>query len=274
MKTNRKVACLNLPNSSLHYRKYTVSSSCRPHMHRFYEIELIESGCGVNIINGVKYPYKRGEMYLLRPTDLHEIIIEKPSVNHLLQIPVCTMPKDIIEFINSSTRIYAATLNNEQYSFFETLLDSLKNITPAYGKLDSHLSISIISAIVLSFLKLEFSEKPDITVTDNCKVRSVIEYIRENFTKNISLSDLANQAFLNKNYLSSIFAEYTGITVSEYIRRMRLDYAYMLCLTTEYPSSQIGDMCGYSSASNFLRDFKNKYGASPMSVRKANKENF
>lgn len=270
MKKYQKVACLNLSNSSLHYKKYTVSSSCRPHMHRFYEIELIESGSGIHIINGIKHPYQKGTMYLLRPTDLHEIIIEKPSVNHLLQIPVCTMPKVIIELINSSTHIYAATLNNEQSKFYEMLFDSLKEITPAHGKLDLQLSINIVSVIALSFLKLEFSKETDIVVTGNSKVHGIIEYIQGNFTKNISLSDLANHVFLNKNYLSSMFTKYTGITVTEYIRRMRLDYAYLLCLTTEYSSSQIGDMCGYNSASNFLRDFKKRYHVSPMSVRKAN----
>ena len=48
------------------------------HFHEFYEIELCYEGEGYEVINGNKYPISPNKIFLLHPTDYHQIVATKP----------------------------------------------------------------------------------------------------------------------------------------------------------------------------------------------------
>ena len=53
---------------------------------------------------------------------------------------------------------------------------------------------------------------------------------------------------------------------------MRLMYASRLVVISEKSTQEICENCGYNSVSHFLRDFKKKFGMSPMKMRKEHRQ--
>ena len=95
-------------------------------------------------------------------------------------------------------------------------------------------------------------------------------YMNEHFTEDLNLEKIANRFYISKSHLCYYFKNSMGTTVLNYLKDLRLANAAKLAVTTQKRSIDIGLECGYDSVSNFLRDFKKKYGVSPMMMRKQN----
>lgn len=77
--------------------------------------------------------------------------------------------------------------------------------------------------------------------------------------------------FLSPGYLSLIFKQSTGDTVSHYIISQRIDEAKRLLETTNMKVNQICEKVGIDNVSYFGQRFKMFYGMSPSEYRKRKK---
>lgn len=89
------------------------------------------------------------------------------------------------------------------------------------------------------------------------------EYIQANYTKDISLEDVANHVFLNAAYFSRFFKKHTNETFSEYLIHMKIERAVQLIHENKYKIYEISDMLGYKNSKYFTYQFKHTMGVSP-----------
>lgn len=102
---------------------------------------------------------------------------------------------------------------------------------------------------------------------------SYMRYIYQNLNT-VSLSALAEKYHRSEGYLSRYFRRETGSTYSQIIRAFRLKRAKELLLRTDCSITYIIDMVGYQDESIFFRNFKARYGLTPLAFRKKNHVNF
>lgn len=93
-------------------------------------------------------------------------------------------------------------------------------------------------------------------------VRKCVSYIDKNLHDKITLDDLGEISGLSKDYLSQLFKKTTGVTVTEYIRKRRLNSAKKL-LDRDTSISDTAYGLGFCSESYFISCFKNEYGITP-----------
>ena len=93
-------------------------------------------------------------------------------------------------------------------------------------------------------------------------------YINENLQNNLTRSDLASQIYVHPDYLSHIFKESVGMSVSQYIMHTRLERSKVLLRSTEKSISQIARQVGYPNTSYFAKLFKRSTGMTPTQFRK------
>ncbi|MDR1446255.1 MAG: helix-turn-helix domain-containing protein [Treponema sp.] len=93
------------------------------------------------------------------------------------------------------------------------------------------------------------------------------QYIRENYTRKISLREIAGVSGLSAPYFSTIFKEEMGENFSSYLNRLRVEKAGKLLLETDLSLCDISCNCGFEDQSWFSKIFKAYTGSSPGKYR-------
>ncbi len=97
---------------------------------------------------------------------------------------------------------------------------------------------------------------------------SIKDYIDANFSYNISPKSLAEEFFVNPSYASRCFSQKHGITLTEYVHKVRIDRAKVLLQSTNAPVNNIAINVGYIDVNYFFRIFKKQVGVTPKEYRK------
>lgn len=100
-------------------------------------------------------------------------------------------------------------------------------------------------------------------------VRLACEYIDKNYQEDINLNKISNYVSLSKNYFCNIFKKETGITIWDYLIRIRMEEAKRMLLETEQKTYEISERVGYDDPSYFGRLFKKYTGFTPMEFRES-----
>lgn len=98
-------------------------------------------------------------------------------------------------------------------------------------------------------------------------LKQAIDFIEENYSQNISLSQIAGLAGVHATHLAEIFRKYTGCSIGQYIRRLRIDYAVKEVIFSEASLAEISVEAGFYDQSHFTKFFKRQTGISPTEMR-------
>ena len=101
-------------------------------------------------------------------------------------------------------------------------------------------------------------------------VHRCMDYIALHLQQPLTVKLLAGELGLSEAYLSVIFKRETGLAVSEYIRRARIDTARTLLQYTEFSCVEIAEYLCFSSDSHFSRVFRQYTGQTPTEFRRQN----
>ena len=95
----------------------------------------------------------------------------------------------------------------------------------------------------------------------------ILTYVNDNYQGDCSLDSIADALRYEKTYLSKFFSRNVGITLAEYILRLRLARASDLLLNTEENIIDVGAASGFNSSRTFNRNFLDRYGVTPSRYR-------
>ena len=104
-------------------------------------------------------------------------------------------------------------------------------------------------------------------------VYKVIEYIKANFQRRMSLEEIAASTYLSKTYLSSLFKKETGYSISEYINIVRIERSKALLMEENISIIDIANLCGFEDQSYFTKVFKHIVGITPKKYRETRGKN-
>ena len=104
-----------------------------------------------------------------------------------------------------------------------------------------------------------------------CSIHVVrcIDYIHDNLHSRITVEELAELVDLNPSYLSRLFKKETGVTLTDYVSRRRVEYAIFLLNSTDMQIQTIAQHCGMPDVNYFTRTFKKHTGKTPSQYRKS-----
>lgn len=98
----------------------------------------------------------------------------------------------------------------------------------------------------------------------------ITSYIENNYAKDLYLEAIANEIGLSAKYISRMFKETTGSSITDYISLIRIAKAKEFLAHTDLKMNEIADRIGIFSRTTFLRLFKKYEGISPIEYRNAN----
>jgi two-component system, response regulator YesN len=98
-------------------------------------------------------------------------------------------------------------------------------------------------------------------------VEEVRQYIQRNYRSRLSTRSLAARFGLHPNYLSSLFAQKTGCTVTRFVRETRINAACRLLAETSMSVAEVGELVGFDDPGYFHRVFRAVKGVTPQRMR-------
>lgn len=95
----------------------------------------------------------------------------------------------------------------------------------------------------------------------------IMQYIKANYDRKITLDDIAGHVYLSRSYVSTVFKEEMGESLFAYINRVRVEKSKVLLLNEALSLINVGGMCGFEDQSYFTRVFKSLVGVNPKKYR-------
>lgn len=98
-------------------------------------------------------------------------------------------------------------------------------------------------------------------------IKKAIRYISQNFSRNLTLDEVADHVHLNSAYFSTLFKQSTGSSFKEYLNMVRIEESKRLLSNTNYSIIDISLATGFEDQSYFSKVFKKYTGLTPKQYR-------
>lgn len=241
---------------SEYFRKESGKNFSFPmHMHHSFEFIAILGGSMTVCVGGREYGLGAGEGILIFPEQLHSL--KSTESEHFL---VIFSPDTVSAF----------------YSRRSSQLPRCPKISlPSYlvsqlSELDVHSSVIKTKGALYSLCAIldESTEYAKRSAVENGLLRSIFDFVENNFRSSCSLDDLGNAVGYNPSYLSRYFSEATSMSFVSYVNRYRISHACYLLKNSDRTILECAYDCGYKTLRSFNRNFKLYIGISPNEYRK------
>lgn len=134
---------------------------------------------------------------------------------------------------------------------------------PSHQNIINLTSMEEVDAVTVELFKSMFQKMHSENLTGMHRIIQVLlEYIDENYSQNIGLTELADKVEMNPAYLSILFKEEVGMSYIKYLTKIRMDRAKQLLLEG-YRVGEVSEMIGYSNYRYFCDIFKKQEGQTP-----------
>lgn len=100
------------------------------------------------------------------------------------------------------------------------------------------------------------------------KIKAAVEYVKENYMKDLNMAVVSNYISMNYSMLSYLFKQYTGTNFVNYLKDIRIREAKKLLTETDMKIIEVSRAVGYDNEKHFMKTFRAECGVSPGEYRK------
>lgn len=237
------------------------------HTHEFFELEYIVSGSGIQIINGVEIPVRRGDVLFFDIGDTHGYY----AIENFLVVNCIFYPefwdKELKDKVLGISKCQTTKLNNiinlsgSGMIEFENIIDKideeLRGKQPEYKTaVRGYFNLLFV---MLMRAGLFTKNKKD------ARLSAIMEYVSENW-QTASLGTVARRFGYNPSYLSTMFKQATGLSFTGYVNQRRIREAVLLLENTSQTVDDIIHEVGFEDKKHFYALFKQHMGVTPRSI--------
>lgn len=247
------------------------------HQHKEIQISFIKEGYGKLIIADSIHTFDQGDIYVIgsnnphvfksaescKNTQMITLFFNRTTLDNTLKyIPELDVLNDFFSKVETSIKIISQKksisnkmnllIHSDKFSRVIIFLQLLKKIN---------------KADILKLSEFKYSRK--MSVREGKRMQVIFDYVMQHFQNSIPLKTLSDLVFMTPNAFCRFFKQRTNITFSKFLLQLRVEHACQLLESTQDISiAEIAEKSGFSSISNFNRQFKTIKKCSPSTYRK------
>jgi len=107
----------------------------------------------------------------------------------------------------------------------------------------------------------------------HASIKQALQYLQQNYSRDVSLSETAAAVHLNAMYFSRLFKQTMSVNYTDYLTQLRMEKAKQLLLSGAEKVFEIGRIVGYDNDKYFIRLFKRYTGLTPDAYRRKSYKN-
>lgn len=279
MKVHRTYRNWDSPDCHINILKFNnkrIMPLFTPHLHN--ELEILYFVKGVYEVYGLRqnFQIKSPMVYIVPPNEIHSVrslcedgrylslAVETSAISmnqdHFFQ-------KSFVEPLHTGNLSFPRVFRSsdpgfpELSAYLEKLMQ-IKENDPAYRLRRFQYTIGLCAELMpyCDIVQKYNNDREGSEIARRCVI-----YMYENYYNRLSLAELADYIHIHPNYLCSVFKKSTGLTVMEYLNRIRMERAREFLQKGDLTIGQVAERCGYQSISAFQRTFKTHTGTTPSS---------
>lgn len=239
-----------------------------PAVRDHFLIHYIMEGKGIFQVGNITYKLGKGQGFLICPNIITFYQADMNSPWHYTWIGFHGLKaEDYLKQANLSydNPIFTYTENNFIETCFKEMIKS--------KEMDKGREMRLLGLIYLFLSQLiEINGNPlSCNTTVNRKelyIKKIVEFIELNYSRKISISEIASYIGLDRSYMGSIFKEFFNTSPQNYLINYRVNKACDLMLNPELTIGDISRSVGYEDPLLFSKIFKKTKGLSPREYRK------
>ena len=238
-----------------------------PHTHNYTELFFIVSGKGQFLIQDQSFPVNINNLVIINPNVSHTEASLNANPLEYIVLGIGGIELATSENSNGQFSILDHVESAEISSCLRNILREMEQKNTGYEDIcQAYMEILIIR--LMRNTSLAVHAEPQFT-SGNRQCSAVRRYIDLHFKESLTLEQLANEAHMNKYYLSHTFKQEYGISPINYMISRRIDESKYLLAETNLSMSQISQLLGFSSLSYFSQVFRKIQGITPMEFRQS-----
>ena len=218
-------------------------------------------------INNTRYDIAPGGLILVAPKSAHNVVYKSENIKRTLMY----FTKDYISSLLAEKMklIYANPVYISKSGEYDHVVSIINKLTSEHTEPDEfsfELCKNLICEILLYFMRenqMNIQKEKNDLVVDAAK-----RYINFHYATQLTLEDISEHTGVSPAHLSRKFRQIMRMTVSDYIRMIRIEHAKVLLIETNYTMTQIAEQCGFNECTYFSYVFNKIVKTSPLKFRR------
>lgn len=244
------------------------------HWHEYLEILCLIDGRLTAVIQAESYQPEPGSLLVINSNELHMTQTAGVTTYVLLQISAEQMRRffpdfEALHFQTMISRESPCLKIRELFFHLETMVSEYKKQADGYQLLVTAHLYEFLYYLYRCCSHWNASNASGGASRDRKRIAEIMDYVRRNFRKPLTLDAAAASQGLSREYFCRLFKKYTGQTFLAYLNSVRTMNFYEDLLKSDESITQLMAQNGLTNYKVFMRIFKEMYGTSPQKIRKS-----
>lgn len=246
---------------------YRAGAGCTAHIHpKDYQIQLVCGGAGSMRINNNTFQIKEGDVVFTTKGSSHEFISDAKKGMRTLEVKFDSNDDELLNNIPMISK----DKNGKLFNLLSILVLEGQKMEYLYKRIcnikleEILLTLARLAKNKDTYLE-SVQENTDLNmdIVNSTAMEGIDTFIYNNIDRNFSLSELSKACGYNQDYLYRVIKKEKGITLIQYVNKIRFQEAKRLIYQTKLSISEIAWNLGFESLPYFSRFFKKYAGIAP-----------
>ena len=252
------------------------------HFHDDMEVVYILEGSVIMRNGYYTYTLKQGDIYIINDREMHSF--EKTGERNMVMMLQLDLAYFSRYYDNLKNNFFVTDMEDDSDESLEVLRTIMARIMmevlqKGYGY--EHKVIesthNLIACLMSDFqyfvmedgkFKNESRNKGNKILAG--RLNRITDYMYDNYSRKLTLSEIADREHLSIYYLSHIIKEATGLSFQDLLSYIRVEESEKLLLGTNKKIGAIAEETGFSAVRYYIKHFEHWFGVHPLEYRKKN----
>lgn len=229
-----------------------------PHWHDNVELLCFLSGSCVVLADSEQITATAGDLVIINSNQMHAAY----PINDVCKYYCFIIGRSFLESLGlpMNKLVFDTKLLSREYlPLFHQLWNERSQDMPYYQALCKGLASQLMGTLAREHSHLGCPPSP----SRMGRIKNGLIYLKENYQSPITVEQVCDAAGLSKYYFCRLFREYTGMSVIQYVNRLRCEEARRLLATGQFSVARSAEMAGFNNLSYFTRTYVKQMGCLP-----------
>ncbi|MEI6339838.1 MAG: helix-turn-helix domain-containing protein [Verrucomicrobiota bacterium] len=254
------------------------------HRHEFWEIVIVTRGSGMMLFESRSLPIRVGDVFVIardqnhayeetHSLDLVNIVFDPHYIGSMHPLLEDWMSRHALFAVGPRWKPGEAPgeclhLGPTEYARCLDLVQRMEGELEREGE-EARVAGFAYFLLLITLLRRHCKPwAPAGSAAPVARISRAIEYIDLNFPERITLDDLAACCHVSRRHFFRIFEQAVGVAPMEYVKKIRLQKAAEMLVTTQYNVTEVAFACGFNDSNYFSALYHKEFGVPPSRFKR------